>query len=709
MMTIGESTRTQRLKWRNFVFKIGLEFKKLEVIPMEKNTFRAPAVPLATVDPFFSIWSNSDCLYDDVTHHWTDQRHQLCGLIMVDGVFFRFLGKLEPDSTRYLAEFPVLPQKSVEVLPLTTNYVFENETVRLKLSFMTPLLPDDLKLLSRPISYISYELESVDGKEHGIRLFFNVGAELAVDTTDQAVTIDKTDYSITASMGNDLMLTSSGDDQRISWGTLHLIAPGFETSAYRNCCRDYTLHQLGGGDRKAVPANSIHYYRPHPPYENETTIAFGTKLVIRDDMPVLCADKEIKLNGQANGFFCIGYDDVKSIQYFGENIEAYWKKDGETFADVAKKAVSEYDSIVARVNAFDKDLCDRASALSKTYKDIVCIAYRQTVAGHKLTWHDGELQFLSKENYSNGCIGTVDVTYPSIPLFLVYNPDLVEGMLNPIFKMIDIGLWHHDFAPHDVGQYPLANGQVYGKRHSNPEDYQMPVEECGNMLICVGALCKARGNTEYFEKHYDVLKQWADYLVSCGFDPAHQLCTDDFAGHLAHNCNLSAKGIMGLACFDMLCTMSGKDGSAYLAKAKQFANEWVNAATDGDHYRLAFDQPDTWSVKYNLVWDKLFDFNIIPKEVFETEIAYYKTKMNPYGLPLDNRADYTKSDWQMWSTMLTEDKEYFDAICERMWRFLTETPDRVPFTDWYFTSECYHRGFQARTVQGGLFINLLKF
>jgi hypothetical protein len=41
--------------------------------------------------------------------------------------------------------------------------------------------------------------------------------------------------------------------------------------------------------------------------------------------------------------------------------------------------------------------------------------------------------------------------------------------------------------------------------------------------------------------------------------------------------------------------------------------------------------------------------------------------------------------------------------------FLTETEDRVPFTDWYFTSQPIQRGFQARTVQGGLFINLLKF
>jgi len=305
----------------------------------------------------------------------------------------------------------------------------------------------------------------------------------------------------------------------------------------------------------------------------------------------------------------------------------------------------------------------------------------------------------------------VDVTYPSIPLFLIYNPDLVEGMLNPIFKLVEKGLWPYEFAPHDVGQYPQANMQIYGFKAKDPDPLakQMPVEECGNMLICVATMCAKRGDHSYFVKHYDILKQWADYLVKVGYDPDNQLCTDDFAGHLAHNCNLSVKGIVGLALFAKMCAAVGKDGAFYRAKAEEFAADWVKAADNGDHYRLAFDQEDTWSVKYNMVWDKFLNLGLFPAEVYEKELAYYKTKFNGYGLPLDNRADYTKSDWQMWSTMLFEDKEYFDKICAEMAAFLSSTPDRIPFTDWYFTTIPFHRGFQARTVQGGLFINLLTF
>ena len=682
------------------------------------KNFRAPAIPLIAVDPYLSVWSYSDRLYDDVTYHWTNQRHYMSGTILIDGVLYRFMGKMALGE-RYQTQFPPMEQKSVTILPLTTDYVFEAAGVELKLSFMTPLLMEDLKLMSRPISYIDYTLTSVDGKAHSVKLFFDVAAELAVNTYDQQVTLDRTEYSLTASMGEELMLKRSGDDHRIEWGTLHLIAPEFETACYRFDGRSEVIHAHGYGDKKGVTLNPLDYPGA---YRRENggnrlrpdccePIAAGTKMAIYGNNPLLCADRSIELTDTACGFLCVGYDDVKSIQYFGENIEAYWRKDGDTFADIARKAVAEHDELKERADAFDRDLCTKAAALGEDYKNIISLAYRQTIAGHKCTWHDGEIQFFSKENYSNGCIGTVDVTYPSIPLFLIYNPDLVEGMLNPIFKLVEKGLWPYEFAPHDVGQYPLANMQVYGfkAKDADPLAKQMPVEECGNMLICVATMCAKRGDHGYFAKHFDILEQWANYLVKVGYDPENQLCTDDFAGHLAHNCNLSVKGIVGLALFAKMCAAIGKNGAFYRAKAEEFAAAWVQAADNGDHYRLAFDQEDTWSVKYNMVWDKFFDLGLFPAEVYEKELAYYKTKVNAYGLPLDNRADYTKSDWQMWSTMLFDDKEYFDIICARMAAFLDGTCDRIPFTDWYFTTTPLHRGFQARTVQGGLFINLLKF
>jgi hypothetical protein len=424
------------------------------------------------------------------------------------------------------------------------------------------------------------------------------------------------------------------------------------------------------------------------------------------NMPAMvCIEKLGDVGKEASsGYVMIAYDDLESIQYFGNNLKAWWTENGtKTIDDALQAASAEHDQVMEHCVAFDDQLWDETlKAGGKNYADLCVLAFRQSVAAHKLVKDtEGNILFLSKENFSNGSIGTVDVTYPSAPLFLKYNPDLLKGMLNPIFYFSESGKWTKPFAAHDVGTYPLANGQTYGG--------DMPVEECGNMVILTAAIAEMEGNADYAAKHWDVLTIWANYLLENGLDPENQLCTDDFAGHFAHNVNLSVKAIMGIASYGKMAQMLGKDELAekYTSEAKSMAAKWVGMANDGDHYRLTFDQPGTWSQKYNLVWDKLMNLEIFPKEVAQTEIAYYLTKQNKYGLPLDNRRTYTKSDWIVWTATLAGDKETFQKFIDPVHRFVTETPDRVPMSDWYETPNAKQVGFQARSVVGGYFIKLL--
>lgn len=286
-------------------------------------------------------------------------------------------------------------------------------------------------------------------------------------------------------------------------------------------------------------------------------------------------------------------------------------------------------------------------------------------------------------------------------------------MLDPIFEYCGGSVWPHPFPAHDLGTYPRANGQVYrGFNPSVPDDIiktQMPVEESGNMLILTAALALVEGNLDYAERHWSLLTQWADYLVEVGFDPGEQLCTDDFSGVLGHNVNLSAKATMGIAGYAMLASLTGRAEQArsYRTIAERFASDWVKLAREGGATRLAFDQPQTWSLKYNMVWDRLLGVDLLPEAERRREHAFYRTKLTEYGIPLDNRSSLTKPEWMLWAVSLTEDPELFRDTVSSILRYLAATPNRVPFSDLYFTANARKRGFQARSVLGGLFIRLL--
>jgi hypothetical protein len=268
--------------------------------------------------------------------------------------------------------------------------------------------------------------------------------------------------------------------------------------------------------------------------------------------------------------------------------------------------------------------------------------------------------------------------------------------------------WKFAFAPHDLGVYPLANGQLYGGGEVTEED-QMPVEESGNVILMVAAIAHIEHNTDFVVRYWPLLTKWAEYLLAKGFDPENQLCTDDFAGHLAHNTNLSIKAIEALAAYSQLAEKLGdhKAAAQYGNASRSMAAKWVTMAKDGDHYRLAFDRANTWSQKYNLVWDNILELHLFPAEVTEQEITFYKAHLNRFGLPLDNRETYTKLDWSIWSATLAHNSADFQAIVHPIFEFLNQTTDRVPMTDWYDTVSAREVGFQARSVVGGVYIKLL--
>jgi len=645
------------------------------------NEFRPPAVPLLVFDPYFSIWSFNDKLYDDSTRNWTGAKNAMTGIVRCGNKVWRFMGKIA-DREYYYCEPDIIEQVNLKVNPTTTEYTFENDELRLVVRFINPLLADDLKLLSRPIGYIEYEALSKFNED--IEVYVDISVEACVDDYQKQVQLYESEFGIYCGNVEQKLLNKSGDDVRIDWGYLHLL----DKEAY--FCSAFT------GRNEFVLGKC------------EKKLKAGEVLSVYLDNPAMSVIKKGN-----SGRIAIGYDDIKSIEYFGKQLDAYYKIDGDTFEDVCRDAIDNFDFIKKKCQAFDTELINISKKISEKYTDIISLSYRQAIAAHKLCFDESGLLFISKECFSDGCAATVDVTYPSMPLFLKLNPELVIGMLRPIFEYAKMDLWNFEFAPHDVGIYPIIDKQAYGYEKEDPEwtiSRQMPVEECANMLICTYAICNAIGSKEYACQNKELLTKWADYLLEFGKIPENQLCTDDFNGHLDKNCNLSIKAIIGIYAFGELFDMP-----KYKEKAKEFAFWWKENANEKDHYKLAFDTDGTWSIKYNMVWDKIFRFGLFD-DVCKIETDFYITKLMKYGIPLDSRGTVAKNDWIMWAAAMCETDEKRDKIIESVWNMINETKTRVPITDHYDVStglqwrwaEYYTwQGFQNRSVVGGFAILML--
>ncbi|MFB6456871.1 glutaminase domain-containing protein [Chitinophaga sp. Hz27] len=776
---------------------------------------QAPAYPLVTHHPYFSVWSFNDTLTADATHHWTGMTQPLVGSVTVDGISYRVLGKMPdyyqdilsaegdvryttsvpdgdwaspatndatwtkgrmpfsdhpsdqetlwnskelyvrrsfdlnqlPEGPLYLklhhddnitvavngkeifsrngwngrfAYFPihldkgllkrkgnllaihvsntaggaylaaglsvqqknsqadarVAEQRGVHISATQTAYDFSCGGVAVKLKFRSPLLMDSLALMSRPVTYITYEVIAKDGKSHQVSVSFAASKDLCLE--DKSATVTTTRYNtgglsvLKAGTVAQPVLQKKGDDLRIDWGYMYVAAkssPGLK----------YEVTALPGAGKEKAPAAA------------NTLLSFTAPLGDVGAKPV-------------SQVFLIGYDDIKAVEYFHQPLEAWWRENGAVTMDQAlTAAMNDYSAIMQRCDNFDAQLrADAKKAGGEEYARLCELAYRQSIAAHALVrGPKGELLFLSKENFSNGCINTVDITYPSAPLYLIYNPSLLKGMMNGIFYYSESGQFTKPFAAHDLGTYPIVAGQVY--------DEDMPVEETGNMLILAAAIAKVEGDAGYAKQHWKTLTTWADYLLESGFDPANQLCTDDFAGHLARNANLSLKAIAGIKSYAMLAGMLGDTATAtrYSDSATVMATRWVQLAADGDHSVLAFGQPGSWSQKYNMVWDRVLGFHLFPESVYRQETAWYLGHQQRYGLPLDSRRTYTKSDWILWTAVLSGSREEFEALVQPIWRYATETPTRVPLGDWHETTDGKQVGFQARSVVGGYYMKML--
>lgn len=657
-----------------------------------------PAYPLWIIDPNFSVWAKTDLLNGGDAMFWTGLSRRTYGLVRFSGKTYSFLGKAD-------GAIP-LKQTDVKITAFGTEYSFAGDGFTLAVRFVSPRIPNDLTVMSCPICYTDYELKCPGGAPDDFSVALALDEEYCYNG-ERAETVGGvlpgTEYE-TAFMTRkrNLVFSNANDCVAPDWGDVYI--------AGKSC-----LFVTSSALDRYIEEGVAEYVRK----KGERNYIMAVDLA-------------------ESGSFVTAFDDLVSVFYFGEWLKGYFFRDGASIIDAISYAVSKHDEILGKCDEFDVRLKADCDEVGDGMYTLACASLRQSVGAHKLVRNGkGKLLFLSKECDSNGCIGTADVSYPSVPLYLLYNPELVNAMLVGIFDFARMPVWSFDFAPHDIGTYPWCCGQVYGVKNTDDKyscdmtvfdgvrthtmlylrpkasdiydkNMQMPVEECGNMIIMAAAAIVAGADKSLAKENFDLLEMWVKYLERFGLDPENQLCTDDFAGHLADNVNLAIKAAVGIEGFSVICESLGnaKLAREYRKKASDFA-ERLKSAVCGGVMPLAYGMDGSYSLKYNILFDKLFGFDLFGSEVRERETDYYIKMRERFGTPLDTRKSYTKSDWILWTAALTDDREKREKIYKPVLDYLAQSPTRKPFGDWYDAKSGAIEHFFNRSVQGGIFAPLL--
>ncbi|CAF0829870.1 unnamed protein product [Rotaria sordida] len=656
--------------------------------------FRPPAVPLIVFSPHISgesyldviqVWSCSDNLTDSDTVHWSGSPLAFYGLIDIDNSqTYRFLGT-QPSN------IPPLIQNNVVVQPWRTIYKFSTpaNTIELILSFSQPTSIED------PYTYITFDVRTLDQKTHNVRIYFEESSRLSINDKNEKISWNRIDGDITIltmNSYNQIPFGIRGDATRNNWGYAHLISSNKNTTnGYQgfgdNLRQAFVNHQIMPNDDTRKPRHAD------------------------DQSPssVFIINLNQVTSTTISSYLIFLYDDLYSMLYFEDWQIPCWRIElNNNITLLINEAVSYYQSNMADITDSNELLITLLTNTGGTqYSLLASLVTRQITGALTRTWSNkyNRPQLYMKEISSDGDVSTVDVIFPSSPFFLWLHPEILRDILIPVLAYannettIDYNL---AWAPHHLGTWPVCD-------ISPDEQEQMPMEESANMLLMLAGIVQRLAKTDFLQPYWNVMEIWAQYLNSTLPDPGNQLCTDDFEGPSPHNCNLALKGILGLGAYAILLNSTGQTQRAtiYMNQAQEHANYWMQAARDDENYRLQYDLPNTWSQKYNLIYQSILSLNLFPSDVAKLESNYYATKMLDFGIPLDSRSKLTKTDWTSWIAAFSNDQQQENEIFSKIYKFANESPDRVPFSDLYNASNGHVLGFRARPVMGGLFIRAL--
>ncbi|KAB8305035.1 hypothetical protein EYC80_004340 [Monilinia laxa] len=662
--------------------------------------------------PYFNSWQlfganapdpeNGDSLALRWNRFWHGQIMGMTGIVIVDGEPSTWMGyPFAADQKTLLQE---ANQTSFEYTSTKSIFTFDvGGKINLTATFLSPLTPHDLKRQSLTMSYLHVDVVSTDGAGHDVSIYTDISAEwISGDRTTTA----QWDYGVTS---DDIAYHRVYRQEQLEFTEINEQA---EWGYWYWATQDTTNVTYQSGQDKAVRSA----------FETEGKLP-NTKdsnfRAINDDFPVFGFAKDFgPVSTKAQEVvFVLGLAQENAIQFDGSGgnttLPSLWTSYFSSDTEALSYFYNDWSTSYGYSNIFDNMIsADSIAFGGQDYLTITSLSARQAFGATQLVGSSSSPYLFVKEISSDGNVQTVDVLFPMHPILLYTNPLLLKLALKPLFENQESGKYPNTYSMHDLGAaYPNATGHTAGN------DEAMPLEECGNMLIMSLSYYRASNDSQFLKDHYPILDQWTQYLIASALVPASQLSTDDFAGPLVNQTNLALKGIIGIAAMAEIANLTSHSdvASNYSNIAKSYVDQWIDLAvidnTTLPHTSLSYSNPDpdSYSLLYNLYPDTLLSLHIIPPSIYTMQSNFYSSIAQSYGVPLDSRNSWTKSDWNIWCATIADDSTKKDMI-NRVARFVGETESSVPLTDFYDRETGsladFPTNFLARPVVGGHFAGL---
>ncbi|HEV2471830.1 MAG TPA: DUF4965 domain-containing protein [Chthonomonadales bacterium] len=657
---------------------------------------RPPAVPLIVRNPYVSVWQPANDLAGTWPRFWTGSIKAITGVARVDGEAYLFMGA--PSNAPHSMQ-----QVSLTVTPTQSIYLFRAGGVSLTVDFLSPIEPQDLRRLSVPFGDILATADSADGKTHRVELYFDISGEWAGGDSHAEITWRREPVASGGRHGLICFAVAPSAPKPLgevndypTWGTA-VFAAGADKNLTTQAGEDTIVR------RRAFSGEAL-----------DNSIDPAMPRQIGDRWPVFAFLRDlgsVRPGRSQSMTLLLGLVRDPAVSYLGKPLPPLWKSYWPNWQRMLAFVYRDARGALQRARSLDSKIVhDAERAGGPHYAALCALAFRQAFGATELVGGSNRPWMFMKEISSDGNISTIDVVYPAFPVFLYSNPQLLRLQLEPLLAYAETGGWPKPFAEHDIGSsYPNANG------HNDGREEDMPVEESANMLVmCAAYLRKAppADAAAFAREHYRILKQWADYEAANGLDPAYQNQTDDFTGFIKSSANLALKAIVGVGAMGIVARSAGNEAESarYRSLAGTLIASWqkLAASKTGRHLTLAYGQDDTWSLKYNAFPDRALDLRLLPPALLDEEARWYAQQEKPFGIPLDNRHTYTKTDWELWTAAASNSASLRQYIIDSVYRFVETSRFRGAFTDWYDTVSGQQVGFVARPVIGGVFALLVR-